>query len=69
MINARIPISLACTILLLAQSLTTAGPNKRQFHWPEGKLGAVTLSYDDAIPSHFEQVAPALEKAGLRATF
>jgi sialate O-acetylesterase len=39
------------------------------FHWPADRQGAVTLSYDDAIPSHFQSVAPQLEKAGLRATF
>ncbi len=39
------------------------------FHWPAGQRGAVTLSYDDAIVSHFESVAPQLEEAGLRATF
>lgn len=42
---------------------------KSEFHWPNGTLGAVTLSYDDAITSHFESVAPQLEAANLRATF
>ena len=42
---------------------------RNRFRWPDGKLGAVTLSYDDAIPSHCHSVAPELDKAGLRATF
>jgi peptidoglycan/xylan/chitin deacetylase (PgdA/CDA1 family) len=39
------------------------------FRWPKGIQGAVILSYDDALPVHFERVAPALEAAGLRGTF
>ena len=38
-------------------------------HWPEGKRGAVSLTYDDALPVHYEHVAPLLEEHGLRATF
>jgi len=53
-----------CLNLDLAQAAESEG-----FQWPEGRQGAVTLSYDDAIPSHFESVAPQLEKAGLRGTF
>ncbi|MGB1892738.1 MAG: polysaccharide deacetylase family protein, partial [Candidatus Latescibacterota bacterium] len=37
--------------------------------WPEGKRGAVSLTYDDALPVHYEHVAPLLEEHGLRATF
>ncbi len=40
-----------------------------QTHWPAGIAGAVSLTYDDALPCHFEMVAPALEAAGLRGTF
>jgi peptidoglycan-N-acetylglucosamine deacetylase len=43
--------------------------SKPQSSWPDGRLGAVSLSYDDGLPVHFELVAPALESAGLRATF
>jgi peptidoglycan-N-acetylglucosamine deacetylase len=42
---------------------------KTGFNWPNGTQGAVTLSYDDALPVHFQKVAPALEAAGLRGTF
>lgn len=41
----------------------------KEFSWPNGTLGAVTLSYDDAIRNHYEYVAPSLNKNGLRATF
>lgn len=37
--------------------------------WPDGKRCAVTLTYDDAVPVHHEQVAPLLAAHGLTATF
>ncbi len=37
--------------------------------WPSSHHAAVTLSYDDGIPSHHQYVAPTLEEHGLRATF
>jgi hypothetical protein len=43
--------------------------NMTALAWPEGKRGAVSLTYDDALPVHYEHVAPLLEEHGLRATF
>lgn len=75
------PNRIACLYILAATlvTLTTALPlhgnevaaqsAASAFRWPDGQQGAVTLSYDDAIVSHFESVAPQLEKAGLRGTF
>lgn len=40
-----------------------------QFHWPEGQNCAVSLTYDDGLPVHYEYVGPALLAAGLRGTF
>ncbi len=64
-------ISIPILLLLLSTTPNAAETKKtkKQFNWPNGTLGAVTLSYDDAITSHFESVAPQLEKAHLRATF
>lgn len=42
--------------------------NRSQFQWHHGALGAVSLTYDDALPCHFETVAPMLEANGLRGT-
>lgn len=39
------------------------------FEWPNGARYAVSLTYDDAVPSHLKHAAPALDKAGLRGTF
>lgn len=43
--------------------------NNPQSFWPDGKLAAVSLTYDDAIPSQRLHAAPALDKWGLKATF
>lgn len=41
----------------------------REFQWPEGRRCAVSLTYDDGLPVHYETVGPMLVEAGLRATF
>lgn len=37
--------------------------------FPNGAHCAVSLTYDDGIASHFEDVGPTLEANGLRGTF
>jgi len=39
------------------------------FHWPAGQKCAVSLTYDDGLPVHYEYVGPSLLEAGLRGTF
>ena len=41
----------------------------KSFPWPQGTRAAVSLTYDDAIPSQLDNAAPALDKHRLRATF
>ena len=43
--------------------------DRTKFHWLNNATGAVSLTYDDAFPCHFETAAPTLEAAGLRGTF
>lgn len=43
--------------------------SSESFAWPDGQRAAVSLSYDDGLPVHYEDVAPALDARGLRATF
>ncbi len=43
--------------------------SKSEFLWPDCKVCAVSLTYDDARPCHYQTVAPRLERCGLRATF
>jgi hypothetical protein len=49
----------------MAMELSTARP----FPWPHGAQGAVSLTYDDALPSQLDLAAPELERHGLRGTF
>ena len=44
-------------------------PDQKNFKWPNNSKGAVSLTYDDALPCHYNEVAPELEKNGLRGTF
>ncbi|MDN3923178.1 polysaccharide deacetylase family protein [Roseateles violae] len=37
--------------------------------WPGGAKAAVSLAYDDALASQLDTAIPALDKAGLRASF
>tara|TARA_Y100000588_G_scaffold213533_1_gene227487 strand:+ start:550 stop:1320 length:771 start_codon:yes stop_codon:yes gene_type:complete len=43
--------------------------DKSVFVWPKATKGAVSITYDDALPCHFDLVGPAWEAHGLRATF
>jgi peptidoglycan/xylan/chitin deacetylase (PgdA/CDA1 family) len=48
---------------------TTNASDTPETGWPGGCRAAVSLTYDDALPVHYQRVAPLLEEAGLRATF
>lgn len=39
------------------------------FAWPNGARAAVSLSYDDALPSQLDHALPALDALNLKATF
>lgn len=41
----------------------------QDFHWPNGARAAVSLAYDDAVPSQLDNAIPALNRHGLRGTF
>ena len=43
--------------------------DRSAFRWPGGQRAAVSLTYDDGLAAHRENVAPGLEAAGLRGTF
>jgi hypothetical protein len=46
-----------------------AALNGRRFSWPDGRLYALSLTYDDGLAVHRETVAPLLEARRLRASF
>jgi peptidoglycan-N-acetylglucosamine deacetylase len=57
-------------ILVALFSVCAAAPAQNApFHWPGGASAAVSLTYDDGIDGHLDNVVPDLEKAGLRGTF
>jgi peptidoglycan/xylan/chitin deacetylase (PgdA/CDA1 family) len=39
------------------------------FPWPDGKRAAVSLSYDDAVPSQLDHAIPALDRHRLKGSF
>ena len=51
----------------LVQAASAAEPTA--FKWPGGAKAAVSLSYDDALPSQLDNALPALNAHGLKATF
>ncbi|MFB3905282.1 MAG: D-alanyl-D-alanine dipeptidase [Acidobacteriota bacterium] len=51
------------------QAAKDAGQGGPVWHWPEGKRGAVSLSFDDARPSQVDSGVPLLDRYHVRATF
>jgi len=49
-------------------SASTIAASER-FYWPNNALAAVSLSYDDALPSQLEHAVPALDKHGFKGSF
>jgi peptidoglycan/xylan/chitin deacetylase (PgdA/CDA1 family) len=45
------------------------GRASERFRWPEGRRGAVSLTYDDGFASQLDYAMPQLEALGLRGTF
>lgn len=59
-----------CAVLvaaMLAAPAMAAAP--RTFQWPGGASAAVSLAYDDALDSQLDHALPALNRAGLKASF
>jgi peptidoglycan/xylan/chitin deacetylase (PgdA/CDA1 family) len=53
-----------------AVSVSLVRPPHRAHHvWPNGARAAVSLTYDDGLDSQLENVVPALDARGLKATF
>lgn len=41
----------------------------QKFMWPEGQQCALSLTYDDALPVHYETIAPLLSSKKITGTF
>ena len=42
---------------------------QKNFIWPNSQKAVVSLAYDDGLPSHYEYVAPLLNRFNLKASF
>lgn len=58
---------LLCALLALPVSAHAA--DERGFAWPDGRRAAVSLAYDDALPTHLDVAIPALDRYGLKGSF
>jgi len=60
------------TILVLISVLAFSGiqlSGQDNFSWPENKLCAVVLTYDDGLDCHLDNAVPALDQNSLKGTF
>lgn len=67
--RAKRAAGLAGLLAALAVLLAPARAVEPRFVWPHGAQAAVSLAYDDALDSQLDTALPALDKAGLRASF
>jgi len=57
-------------LFLMFMFLTSVKSQNNQIQqWPDGQKIAISLSYDDALDSQLDNVIPALEKYGFKASF
>lgn len=57
-------------IVALASLLGACAPHARaQITWPDGKIAAIALTYDDALHSQLQFAVPQLAAAGFEGTF
>jgi peptidoglycan/xylan/chitin deacetylase (PgdA/CDA1 family) len=61
--------ALVLAAALLNLTTPAVGSESRPFQWPKGERAAVSLAYDDALNSQLDHAIPALNRAGLRASF
>jgi peptidoglycan/xylan/chitin deacetylase (PgdA/CDA1 family) len=51
------------------EELLSAFKQQKDFSWPEGKRGAISLTFDDARFSQIDRGLPLLDEYGTKATF
>ena len=65
--NARVRTWMAMALTAVTTLASAAEPQR--FAWPHGAQAAVSLAYDDALDSQLDTAIPALDRAGLKASF
>ncbi|MFT6895116.1 MAG: peptidoglycan/xylan/chitin deacetylase (PgdA/CDA1 family), partial [Algoriphagus sp.] len=68
------PIQKLLSVLLIGLAFSCAEPNpivgtSEITKWPEGKTGAISVTYDDGIINQFTIAKPIMDSLGLPATF
>lgn len=58
-----------CMFAIIVAPPAPAAAARQTFEWPGGVRAAVSLAYDDALDSQLDNALPALNKAGLKASF
>ncbi len=61
--------STGCTPSNLQDNELSAFEKGKKFSWPEGKHGAISVTFDDARFSQIDNGLPILDKYGAKATF
>jgi len=62
--------SVLALLMLCGNTLATEPrPANNAFSWPNGAKAAVSLAYDDALPSQLDTAIPQLNAAGLKGSF
>jgi peptidoglycan/xylan/chitin deacetylase (PgdA/CDA1 family) len=56
-------------VLLLLASRPSLAADPRPDFWPDHAQGALSLTFDDGMPSQLDQAVPLLNRLGLKATF
>jgi len=60
---------LGCVLLTKAGARSEIPPDVTVAHFKGDRQAAVSLTFDDALPSHIESAIPALDRYGLKGTF
>lgn len=55
--------------LLVLATVAGVAQAAEPFPWPGGRKAAVSLAYDDAVPSQLDNAIPALDRHGLKGSF
>lgn len=62
-------ICLLTVLASLSSPVAAADTGSPQYPWPNGARAAVSLAYDDAVPSQLDNAIPALDRHGLKGSF
>src|SRR4051812_24656365 len=62
------PITLGLFVLIVASGVAQA-PQTEITKWPDGKLAAVAITYDDSTINQFRIALPLMNERGLVSTF